>query len=69
MLSRIENGQAMPSIDALERLCSALGISMAELFSEAEERPGTAQLIRTQDQMEVQYAGTAAGGRPSEINS
>jgi len=61
MLSRIENGQAMPSIDALERLCSALGMSLAELFGEAEERPGTAQLIKSKDQMPVVRAGTRRG--------
>ena len=61
MLSRIENGMATASLDSLEKLCEAVGISMADLFHQTEQRGGTAQLIKRADQMEVVRVGTKHG--------
>ncbi|MFB2552483.1 helix-turn-helix domain-containing protein [Ensifer soli] len=61
MLSRIENGAATASLDSLERICEALGITMAELFQETDQQTGMAQLIRKADQMEVVRVGTKHG--------
>lgn len=35
-ISKIERGSSKPSLDALERICKALNISLSEFFSEAE---------------------------------
>jgi transcriptional regulator with XRE-family HTH domain len=44
-ISKIENGVTNPSIDLLERICVALGITMAEFFSDptsvVKESPAT----------------------------
>lgn len=61
MLSRIENGQASASLEVLERICGALGQSLAALFCEIEARQGEAQLIRVAEQIEVVRAGTKHG--------
>jgi len=61
MLSRIENGQAGASLDVLERICAALGVSISALFSEIENRRGEAQLIKAEDQLEVVRTGTKHG--------
>jgi transcriptional regulator with XRE-family HTH domain len=39
LLSRVENDLVTPSLTTLHRLCNALGISVAALMAEAEERP------------------------------
>ena len=39
LLSRVENDLVTPSLTTLHRLCTALGISVAALLAEAEERP------------------------------
>lgn len=61
MLSRIENGMASASLDSLERICSALGIAMADLFQEVDQKSGDAQLIKREEQMEVVRVGTKYG--------
>lgn len=61
MLSRIENGMAAASLDSLERLCHALGIGMSDLFQETDEKSGSAQLIKRDEQMEVVRVGTRHG--------
>ncbi|MEI3613600.1 helix-turn-helix domain-containing protein [Pseudogracilibacillus sp. SO30301A] len=35
-ISKIERGGSKPSLDALERICKALNISLSEFFSEVE---------------------------------
>lgn len=37
-ISKIENGVTNPSIDLLERICFALGITMADFFADDEVR-------------------------------
>ena len=61
MLSRIENGMASASPDSLDRICSALGIAMADLFQEVDQKSGEAQLIKRDEQMEVVRVGTKYG--------
>lgn len=61
MLSRIENGMATASLDALERLCLALGIDLSELFKRTDRKKGTAQLVKRREQMEVVRVGTKYG--------
>ncbi|ODS00837.1 XRE family transcriptional regulator [Methyloceanibacter superfactus] len=61
MLSRVENGMAAASLDSLERLCHALGIGMADLFQEMDQKSGKAQLIKRDEQMEVVRVGTKQG--------
>ena len=36
----LENGRRNPSLDILERLCAAFGISLEELFKGVETIPG-----------------------------
>ncbi|MBY0560161.1 XRE family transcriptional regulator [Hyphomicrobium sp.] len=61
MLSRIENGMATASLDALERLCAAVGIGLADLFKETDTKQGSAQLVKRTEQMEVVRVGTKFG--------
>lgn len=51
-LSQYESGVKTPGIDTLERICDALGICLAEFFSDDQERKNhTAQL--EPDEMEI----------------
>lgn len=38
-LSKLETGAAKPSLEALERICRAMGVSLAEFFAAGEEQP------------------------------
>lgn len=61
MLSRVENGVATASLDSLERLCLALGIGLADLFTKVDAKGGTAQHLKRHEQMEVVRVGTRYG--------
>lgn len=61
MLSRVENGMAAASLDSLERLCDALGMSLSDLFQATSAKTGSAQLLKKVDQMEVVRVGTKFG--------
>ncbi len=61
MLSRIENGMAKASLDALERLAGAVGIGLGDLFKETESKQASAQLVKRDEQMEVVRVGTKYG--------
>ena len=39
-LSRIENGQANPTLNAIEVIANGLGMSIFELFEHLKEQPG-----------------------------
>ena len=39
-LSKLETGAAKPSLEALERICQAMGVRLAEFFAAGEEQPG-----------------------------
>jgi transcriptional regulator with XRE-family HTH domain len=61
MLSKIENGQAAMSLDALSRLAQALGVTMSSLFRAYEAPTGGAQHIPRGAGMEVVRRGTSKG--------
>ena len=61
MLSRIENGQATPSLDALSRICQSLGISLSNLFKDFDVPEGTATFIPKGEGMDVARRGTKRG--------
>lgn len=61
MLSRIETGNVTASLDTLRRLSRAVGVELSTLFRETERSEGHAQLIRSDDQMEVVRSGTRHG--------
>ena len=61
MLSRIENGQATPSLDALSRICQSLGISLSNLFKDFDAPEGTATFIPKGEGMDVARRGTKRG--------
>jgi len=48
-ISAIESGKTSPTIDSLERICAALGITLADFFSYDSEElpPDLIQLIET----------------------
>ena len=61
MLSKIENGQASTSLDALSRIAQALGVSLAHLFRDFNVPAGNAQLVKAAQGMEVVRRGTKRG--------
>jgi transcriptional regulator with XRE-family HTH domain len=61
MLSKIENGQAATSLDALSRIAAALGVSLAHLFRHYNVPTGSAQLVKAGEGMEVVRRGTRRG--------
>jgi transcriptional regulator with XRE-family HTH domain len=61
MLSKIENGQASTSLDALSRIAQALGVSLAHMFRDFNVPAGGAQLVRAGEGMEVVRRGTKRG--------
>lgn len=40
MLSKVENGRALPSLTTLHRICRVLGLTVSQLFSKSSEPPG-----------------------------
>lgn len=46
-ISQLEAGQKQPTIDSLGRICSALGLTLSEFFSEGNKllSPDIAQLV------------------------
>ena len=61
MLSRIENGQALPSLDSLSRICQAVGVSMSNLFKDFDLPDGRASFVPKGQGMEVVRRGTRRG--------
>lgn len=61
MLSKIENAQVSTSLDSLNRLCDALGITMSQLFADYDRPTSTAQLIPNGEGLEVVRRGTDKG--------
>jgi transcriptional regulator with XRE-family HTH domain len=61
MLSRIENDQATPSLDALQRICQALGVSMSNLFKDFDTPDGGANFVPRGQGMDVARRGTKRG--------
>lgn len=61
MVSKVENAQVGPSLDSLNRITSALGLTLGRLFRDYESAEGSAQLIRAGDGLEVVGRGTRQG--------
>ena len=61
MLSRIENGQATPSLDTLFRLSKTLGITMSNLFKDFDAPEGDANYVPKGEGMDVARRGTKRG--------
>jgi transcriptional regulator with XRE-family HTH domain len=61
MLSRIENGQTASSLEGLNRIARALGVSLSTLFRNFEVDDGGAQLVKKGQGMEVARRGTRSG--------
>lgn len=61
MLSKIENGQVTPTLDVIERTCTALGMTLGQLFQNYAVPDGTAQHIKSGLGMEVVRVGTRRG--------
>lgn len=61
MLSRIENDQATPSLDALQRISQALGVSLSNLFKDFDVPEGGAKFVPRGQGMDVARRGTKRG--------
>ena len=61
MLSRIENGQATPSLDTLFRLSKTLGITISNLFKDFDAPEGDANYVPKGEGMDVARRGTKRG--------
>lgn len=61
MLSRVENGRVAASLEKLERICLALGLSMSDVFRDIEGKTGFVQHIKREQHMEVVRSGTRHG--------
>lgn len=61
MLSRLETGDAMPSLDTLASLTTALGVSLTDLLHGFGVDSSPAQLVRRGEGLEVVRRGTKRG--------
>ncbi len=61
MLSRIENGQATPSLDTLARVCAAVSLSLSSLFKDHDTPDGIARHVPQGKGMVVVRRGTKRG--------
>jgi len=61
MLSKVENGQVAPTLDVIERTCTALGLTLGQLFQNYAVPDGSAQHVRSGQGMEVVRVGTKRG--------
>jgi transcriptional regulator with XRE-family HTH domain len=61
MLSKIENAQTATSLETLNRLAQALGVSLSALLRDYDVPDGNAQLVKKGEGMEVVRRGTKRG--------
>lgn len=61
MLSKIENAQTATSLDTLEQIAKALGVTLSRLFRSYNIPTGGAQLVKSGQGMEVVRRGTKSG--------
>jgi transcriptional regulator with XRE-family HTH domain len=61
MLSKIENSLASTSLDSLEQIANALGVTLSKLFQNYNLPRGAAQLVKKGEGMEVVRRGTRVG--------
>jgi transcriptional regulator with XRE-family HTH domain len=61
MLSRLENGDVSPSLETLGALTTALGVPLANLFTDIGKPRGSAQHVPKGEGLEVVRRGTKRG--------
>jgi transcriptional regulator with XRE-family HTH domain len=61
MLSKIENAQTATSLETLEQVANALGVTLSRLFRNYNIPAGGAQLVKSGQGMEVVRRGTRSG--------
>lgn len=61
MLSKIENGRTLTSLDTLSNIANALGITLSNLFRNFNVPSGGAQHVKKGEGMEVIRRGTKKG--------
>lgn len=61
MVSKIENAQVSTSLETLNRICSAIGLSMSKLFNDYDRPEGGAQFTKANQGLEVVRRGTDKG--------
>lgn len=61
MLSKIENAQTATSLETLEQIANALGVTLSRLFRNYNVPSGGAQLVKHGQGMEVVRRGTKSG--------
>jgi transcriptional regulator with XRE-family HTH domain len=61
MLSKIENSLAATSLETLEQLANALGVTLSKLFENYNLPMGAAQFVKKDEGMEVVRRGTHVG--------
>ena len=61
MLSKIENAQTATSLETLEQIANALGVTLSRLFRSYNMPKGGAQLVKNGQGMEVVRRGTKSG--------
>lgn len=61
MLSKIENAQTATSLETLEQIANALGVTLSRLFRNYNIPSGGAQLVKSGQGMEVVRRGTKLG--------
>ncbi len=61
MLSKMENAQTATSLDTLEQVANALGVTLSHLFRNYGAPQGDAQLVKRGEGMEVVRRGTRRG--------
>ncbi len=61
MLSKIENAQTSTSLETLEKIANALGVSLSSLFRDYNVPEGGAQIVKSNEAMEVVRRGTKCG--------
>ena len=61
MLSKIENGLSSTSLETLEQLANALGVTMARFFQGYNLPSSTVQFVKKDEGMEVVRRGTRSG--------
>jgi transcriptional regulator with XRE-family HTH domain len=61
MLSKIENGLVSTSLETLEQIANALGVTISRLFRDYNMQASSAQLVKKGQGMEVVRRGTKRG--------
>ncbi|TXR53161.1 helix-turn-helix domain-containing protein [Reinekea thalattae] len=61
MISKIENAQVSPSLETIDKLCNAIGIPVAKLFSDYNLPDGGALFTKAGNGIEVVRRGTEKG--------